>query len=77
MDATSGRRFRRRAPISRASSHATNVNDINDRERIDISPTTNVDNDEGYAILIARFEVILLGLGGGLTAAIGGRRWQG
>ena len=65
MDATSGRQFRRRAPISRASSHATNDNDINDRERIDIGPTTNLDNNEGYAILTARFEVILLGLGGG------------
>ena len=54
-----------------------NDNDIDDREHIDIGPTANVDNDEGYAILIARFEVILLGLGGGLTAAIGGRRWQG
>ena len=72
MDATSGRRFRRRAPISRASSHATNDTDIDDRERIDIGPTANVDNDKGYAILIARFEVILLGLGGGID---GGDWW--
>ena len=61
----------------RASSHATNGNDIDDRERIDIGPTAIVDNDEGYVILIARFEVILLGLGGGSTAAIGGGRRQG
>jgi len=77
MDATSVRRFRRRAPISRASSHATNDNDIDDRECIDIGPTANHDNNEGYAIVIARFEVILLRLGGGSMAAIGGRRRQG
>ncbi len=72
MDATSGRRFRCHAPISRASSHATNDNDIDDRERIDIGLTASVDNDEGYAILIARFEVILLRLGGGID---GGDWW--